>query len=80
MKTDSTRLKIVQAIVMLTHRLDVVVIAEGVETKEQLDQLKSLGCEFGQGFYISKPLDENATEEFLAQVVTSGGRIDTLPI
>ncbi|MGW8249556.1 MAG: EAL domain-containing protein [Anaerolineales bacterium] len=80
MMTDSTRLKIVQAIVMLTHRLDVVVIAEGVESKEQLDQLKSLGCEFGQGFYISKPLNGRSTEKFLAQAVKSGGVIESLPL
>lgn len=80
MMSDSTRLKIVQAIVMLTHRLDVVVIAEGVESEEQMDRLISLGCEYGQGFYISEPLDEVAVEEFLIQAAASGGRIKALPV
>ena len=80
MMNDSTRLKIVQAIVMLTHRLDVVVIAEGVESEEQMDQLKSLGCEYGQGFYISEPLDGVSVEEFLIQAVSSGGRIKALQV
>ncbi len=57
MMTDGNQLKIVQAIVMLTQRLDVVVIAEGVETEEQLNQLKTLGCNFGQGYYLSRPLE-----------------------
>jgi len=43
---DSNNLKIVQAIIMLSQRLGVGVIAEGLETEEQLSQLKSLGCEF----------------------------------
>ena len=80
MMNDSTRLKIVQAIVMLIYRLDVVVIAEGVESKEQMDQLKSLGCEYGQGFYISEPLDGVSVEEFLIQAVSSGGRIEALQV
>jgi len=65
MGEDSNNLKIVQAIVMLSHRLGVGVIAEGVETEDQLTQLVSLGCEYGQGFFVSFPLDNISVETLL---------------
>jgi diguanylate cyclase (GGDEF)-like protein len=54
---DSNDLKIVQAILMLSHRLGVGVIAEGIETEQQLMQLRDLGCELGQGFFVAMPLN-----------------------
>jgi len=57
MSVDNSQLKIIQAIVMLAQRLDVVVVAEGVETDAQLEQLRELGCGYGQGYYVSRPLD-----------------------
>lgn len=57
MSTDESQLKIVQSIIDLTHRLGLGVIAEGIESNTQLDQLQQMGCEFGQGFLISKPLE-----------------------
>ncbi len=53
---------IIQAIVMLSRRMGVNVIAEGVETANQFQALKSLGCEYGQGYYVSKPLVSNETK------------------
>jgi diguanylate cyclase (GGDEF)-like protein len=47
---------IVAAVVRLAHRLDLTVIAEGVETPEQLAHLKRLGCEQGQGYLWSRPM------------------------
>ncbi|NLZ77745.1 MAG: EAL domain-containing protein, partial [Spirochaetales bacterium] len=41
------------------------VTAEGVETKEQADFLKSIGCDEIQGYYFSRPLPPEALEEFL---------------
>jgi diguanylate cyclase (GGDEF)-like protein/PAS domain S-box-containing protein len=55
---DKGHLKIVQAIIKLTHGLGLTVVAEGVETKEQLRQLNQLDCEFIQGKLISMPADE----------------------
>ena len=66
MGEDGNNLKIVQAIVMLSHRLGVGVIAEGVETEDQLTQLVSLGCEYGQGFFVSFPLDNISAETLLS--------------
>lgn len=51
---------IVKAIVNLAHNLGLDVIAEGIETETQLDLLRSLGCEYGQGYLFSQPLDHEA--------------------
>lgn len=60
--TEGKNLEIIQAIVTLAHGLGMDVTAEGVETAEQLAELKSLGSEDGQGYFFSKPLSaENAT-------------------
>jgi len=52
---DST--EIVNAIIRVARSLDLKVIAEGVETPEQLSTIKSLGCDFGQGFLLARPTD-----------------------
>lgn len=67
MAEDDNNSKIVQAILMLSQRLNVGVIAEGVETKTLFDQLNELGCEFGQGYYISKPQDPDHVTSYLAE-------------
>ena len=56
---------IVQAIISLAHGLQLKVVAEGVETPEQLEYLKSLGCDQYQGFHFSKPLPAAAFSELL---------------
>jgi diguanylate cyclase (GGDEF)-like protein/PAS domain S-box-containing protein len=58
--------EIARAIVMLAHSLEMKVIAEGVETGEQLEALKKLGCEYGQGNLFSKPVDISEVEKTLA--------------
>jgi len=47
--------EIVNVIIKLSHSLDMIVVAEGVENKEQYELLKRLGCDYYQGFYFSKP-------------------------
>lgn len=47
---------LVHAVVALARNLEIHVVAEGIETTEQLITLQSLGCQFGQGYYFSKPL------------------------
>ena len=54
---------IVRAIVAMGKGLNVEVVAEGVETKEQLAYLRSLDCDYVQGYYISKPLPVPEYEE-----------------
>ncbi|HBK97508.1 MAG TPA: diguanylate cyclase, partial [Microcoleaceae bacterium UBA10368] len=58
-------LQIVRAIVTLAHNLGLEAIAEGVETVEQLAQLRELECELAQGYLFFKPLDSNAIAEML---------------
>lgn len=48
---------LVKTIIDLAHNMDLGVVAEGIETKEQRDLLCQLGCDYGQGFYFAKPLD-----------------------
>ena len=61
---------IIEAIVRLAHNLDMEVVAEGVETAEQVLLLKSLKCDFGQGYFFSRPLEESDA----AEVVTNDER------
>ena len=54
------RPEIIRAILALARSLDMRVEAEGIETSQQLTCLKELGCEFGQGFYFSRPVPSGA--------------------
>lgn len=69
MQEDNNQLKIVQAILILTERLGVGAIAEGIETYAQLAQLKSLGCQFGQGYLVSMPLEPGSVSQLLESLV-----------
>ncbi|MBA2409375.1 MAG: EAL domain-containing protein [Gammaproteobacteria bacterium] len=57
--------EIVQTIVQLAHILGMEVTAEGVETAEQLAQLRALRCEYGQGYHFSKPVDGEAAKRMI---------------
>src|SRR5690606_27172537 len=56
---------IVDAIIQMAHRLQMKVVAEGVETGQQVDLLKSLGCDYIQGYYYSKPLPMEELIDFI---------------
>ena len=62
---DPNYMKIVQVIIKLTHGLGLTVVAEGVETKEQLAQLSKLDCEYIQGKLISMPAEEHVIAKLL---------------
>lgn len=66
MGNEGESLEIIRAIMMLAHSLEMDVIAEGVETQEQLSRLRSLNCEYGQGYFFSRPVDSKRAEELLA--------------
>ena len=67
MEADSVSLEMVKMIITLAHSLNMDVVAEGVETETQLQQLKVLGCEFAQGYLLATPLDQVAAQEFIRQ-------------
>ncbi len=54
-----------EAVITMAHRLGMKVIAEGVETDSQKDLLMDMGCDFGQGYFFSKPLPVDQFETFL---------------
>ncbi len=68
-KIDASRknLDIIQAIISLSHNLGMEVIAEGIETMSQLEQLRALGCDRGQGNYFAPALSAAAAAELLRQ-------------
>lgn len=63
--TDQNDAAIVTAIVSMAHRLNLKVVAEGVETKKQYEFLKTLGCDEFQGYLFSMPVPEDRISEFL---------------
>ncbi len=64
--TGQESLEIIRTILALAHNLNMVVIAEGVETAAQLAQLKALNCEFAQGYYFGKPTDRESAWSLVA--------------
>jgi len=56
MLEEQDSLEIVRAISGLSHNMDIEIVAEGIETMEQLSLYRDLDCHYGQGFLISKPL------------------------
>ena len=63
--TDEGNLELTETIVTLAQKLRMEVTAEGVETAEQFVQLRGLNCEYGQGYFFSKPLDTKAAEALM---------------
>ena len=64
--------EMLNAIVSLGHSLGMDVVAEGVETRDQLSQLKALGCEYAQGFYFSMPVTAAAAERLIERQPWAG--------
>jgi diguanylate cyclase (GGDEF)-like protein/PAS domain S-box-containing protein len=54
-----------EAMIVMAHKLGIMVVAEGVETPLQHEILKSIGCDFAQGYLFAKPKSESRVEEFL---------------
>jgi len=62
-------------IITLAHNLGLEVVAEGVETEDQCDLLRRLGCDYGQGYLFSRPVDAFAAAAFLPQLQQELGQI-----
>ncbi len=65
--TDRHSADIVEVLIPLAHKMGVKVIAEGIESAKQLEILRELGCDFGQGFLFSQPVEAEAAEQLLRQ-------------
>ncbi len=66
LERDPANQTIVAATIDLAHALGMRVVAEGVETVDQLEQLKAMGCDVAQGYYFSKPLPSEAIPSLLS--------------
>jgi len=60
-------LKIIEMIKALADHLGLILIAEGVEDSKQIPFLRSINCEYAQGFYFAKPLDSQSATSLLAK-------------
>lgn len=58
--------KIVQSVIDLAHTLGMHVVAEGIENRQVLDMLVAMGCDYGQGYYIARPMPDTDLAEWLA--------------
>jgi diguanylate cyclase (GGDEF)-like protein len=66
--------EVIRAILAMVHNLDIQLTAEGIETEYQLNELRRLGCHFGQGYLFSKPLDLAGAKQYLEENI---GRIQS---
>jgi len=69
MQSDRAASDMIEVFITLAHKINLKVIAEGIETARQLERLSELGCEFGQGYYFSQPLEAKAALQLLRQQV-----------
>jgi len=65
--SHSEDITLCEAMVVMAHKLGIKVIAEGVETEQQRDLLQQIGCDYGQGYFFSKPLPAEAFEQYLKE-------------
>jgi diguanylate cyclase (GGDEF)-like protein/PAS domain S-box-containing protein len=66
LKKDAEDTMLVSGIIRLAHTMGMRVVAEGVESAEQMQRLQGLGCDLAQGYYLSEPLPGEAVPGFLA--------------
>lgn len=71
---DGSGLEIVRTILALAHDLGMKVVAEGIETEEQLSKLTAMKCEYGQGYLFTKPIDSRAAGILLAESLIGASR------
>src|SRR5437016_4873775 len=68
MDTDTDNRAIVRTIIALAHSLGLRVVAEGTETLEEVNELLKLDCEYAQGYFFSRPVDEVTATQMLMTV------------
>ncbi|MEJ2213735.1 MAG: EAL domain-containing protein [Gammaproteobacteria bacterium] len=65
MSHDNADKELTNAAVAMAHAMKMTVVAEGVETDEQLKVLKNMGCDYGQGYLLGRPMTANQFNEFI---------------
>jgi EAL domain-containing protein (putative c-di-GMP-specific phosphodiesterase class I) len=70
LNVHTTRATLVESIVHLTHRLGMQVVAEGVETEDQLRPLVRFGCDLAQGYLFGRPIPADAVKAQLRRTFT----------
>ncbi len=71
MQTDRASSNVVELIVTLAQKMNLRLIAEGLESARQVERMRELGCELGQGYYFSQPMDAKGAQVFLREQVWS---------
>ncbi|OYQ65020.1 GGDEF domain-containing response regulator [Pseudanabaena sp. SR411] len=66
-QTENRHYHVVDTIIALSNQLGLAVIAEGIETKEQLEWLQNVGCQYGQGYLFNRPLPASEVERIYLQ-------------
>lgn len=77
-KNSNDRKNILGFIISLSKWLNLSTIAEGVETKEQIEKLKSFGCDYVQGYYYAKPVPYEEFEQLLDKKTESKASVDVI--
>ncbi|MGA2743313.1 MAG: EAL domain-containing protein [Candidatus Sulfotelmatobacter sp.] len=67
MLTDRVASDTVELITALARKMNLKAIAEGIETVRQAERLQELGCQYGQGYYFSQPIEAKAAQQFMRQ-------------
>lgn len=75
--TSDDNLTITEAIIKLVHSLGLKVLAEGIETQQQYSLVRELGCDYGQGHYIARPMEITA---FLKQIEKVNNTLQTINV
>ncbi|HEX3466040.1 MAG TPA: EAL domain-containing protein [Candidatus Elarobacter sp.] len=70
--TDAFQAEVTRSVIALAHRRGLYVVAEGIETAEQFELLRAMGCDEAQGYFMSRPVDEAAFLECLGHPARSG--------
>ena len=71
MRSGSKEAAVVRTVVTLGHALHKRVVAEGIETVQQFEQLRDMGCQAGQGYYMSRPLTALAVDALLDRTLAA---------
>jgi EAL domain-containing protein (putative c-di-GMP-specific phosphodiesterase class I) len=64
-RNNSKEKIIITSVIEMAKKLNITTVAEGVETKDQCEMLKGIGCDIAQGFYYAKPMQEKNFMELL---------------